>query len=317
MFIIFVNRTQYLVLTFNKFEFMKKILLLLFMASSGVYAQLYTNNTSVTLTDATGTGICGSAVITPGNTASTINVPITAQIADPNLVIFSVAINHTWVTDLVVRIENPAATSCGLLKRAAAATLADNGCGTSSNLVAANALNFSASYATAFVPVLGDATNNPGGNFAPSGQIASAFPNTVTLCNLSTFLANAQIAGDWNLRVTDYGVGDTGDIATWSINFQAGSLLGNPEFGAIFSSALSVMQNPFNEQLSLRANLSNLETLSFDVYAMDGKLIYSNTLASFENNLLTVDTSSWSKGTYVLVPTKNGKTDISLKVIKN
>lgn len=297
---------------------MKKTLLLLLFSSTFMSAQLYVNNTSTVLADAGAADGCGNGALTPGVTTSLINVPVAALVSDPNLVIFSVGMTHSWVTDLTVEITTPTTTSCALLKRVAAAALADNGCGSSSNFLAANVLNFSAAYATPFVPSTTSATNNPGGNFAPSGQIASAYPAGVTLCNLATFLTNLAIQGNWELKITDTGGGDTGTLETWSINFQPGSLLGNPDFGAIYASTISVMQNPFNEQLTLRANEYDLQSLTFDVYAIDGKLVYSNTLAAFnDEGLLTVDTSSWSSGAYVLVPLKNEKFTHTLKIIKN
>lgn len=297
---------------------MKKLLLLFLLSSSLLSAQLYVNNTSTVLADAAASDACGSGALTPGITTSIINVPIAAQVSDPNLVIFSLGITHSWVTDLTVEITSPTTSTCALLKRVAAATLADNGCGASSNFLAANVLNFSSAYATLFVPSTTSATNNPGGNFAPSGQAPTAYPAGVTLCTLSTFLNNLAIQGNWELKITDTGGGDTGTLETWSINFQPGSLLGNPDFGAIYASTISVMQNPFGNQLTLRANEQDLESLSFDVYAIDGKLVHSGTLASFNSErLLTIDTSSWSSGTYVLVPTKNEKFTQTLKIVKN
>lgn len=278
-------------------------------------AQTYTNSAVTTLEGPPDTDGCGSAALVPGFKTSTINVPISGQIGNPALVVFSLSLSHAWVSDLVITLTTPAGTTCGLMKRVAAAALTDSGCGSGSDLIAANPLNFSAGYSTQFVPLPVASAVNLGGNFAPSGQIGTAFPNTVTLCDLYA-LSGVAIYGDWNLTLADYGGGDTGTLNSWSINFPTGSLA-NTDHGAVFSSAVSVMENPFSDSLRLKANTANLETLTFDVYSIDGKRIHSDRLASFAENSLTIDTSSWSSGTYVIVPVKNGIRHQSLQVVKN
>lgn len=280
-----------------------KLLLSALFVSALMQAQTYSSTGAVVIVDAP-SGCGNTGVPTPA--ASTINVPLTATITDPTTLTINLGITHTWLGDLVMELETPSGSKCALMKRIGAAT--DAACGSGSDLIPANILSFNSANTT-LIPAT--TTPVPAGNFAPSGPTApSTFPTTIPLCTLSTFLNGVAINGDWKINTYDHGGGDTGELTSWSIVYTG---LGGEEF--VFTNAVSVLGNPFENELVVKVN--NLSTTSavMNLYAMDGKLVNTTNVYNFAE-ATSIDTSKLTQGVYLLVADIDGVTQKAIRVIK-
>ncbi|MES2748735.1 MAG: proprotein convertase P-domain-containing protein [Bacteroidota bacterium] len=287
-----------------------KLLLGALFLTSLMQAQTYTNATAIPLVD--GSVGCGSNSLTPGNTSSTITVPITGTITDPTSLTINLDLTHTWIGDLVVDVETPANTKCVLLKRmGATGATPDTDCGDNSNFAAGNVLSFKSSNTTLIDFAAGTtAYNIPTGNYAPTGLAPTAYPNTYTLCDLTTFFNGVAIMGDWKLNVRDSGGGDTGNINSWSLVFTG---LSNEEF--VFTNAVSVLGNPFENELVVKANDLSTSSALLNLYATDGKLVNQTNVTAFEEST-SINTTALSQGVYLLVAEVDGVTQKPIRVIK-
>lgn len=290
---------------------MKRQLLLAALSLSGlVHAQTYSNNTVTTIPDGTYvTGGCGSNA-TPGTVSSLINVPISGNVSDPIKVTFTLDITHSWLGDIVAEIIKPGQTSgCALIKRVNADL--DTNCGSLDNFVAGNILSFNSANTTT-IPISG---NPATGNYAPTGpQSTTNYPATVPLCDLATFINGTAVNGNWTLKMYDNGAGDVGQLNAWSIVFATGAL-GEQEF--TFSNSISVLGNPFENELVLMVNDPSARSAKLSLYTIDGKLVSVRDIASVNNSEnISVNTSSFSSGMYVLVPELDGRKMNSIKLIK-
>jgi len=284
-----------------------KLLLSALFFSALMQAQTYTNGTATPIPDAVAGagGACGSNVVSPTPVSSTINVPLTATITDPTTLTINLDLVHTWIGDVVVELETPAGTTCGLIKRLGSTAL-DTSCGDASTFTAGNVLSFNSANAT---PISVVPATIPAGSYAPSGGLA-ATPATVTLCNLATFLNGVAINGDWKLNLSDYGAGDTGSLNTWSIVYTG---LGGEEF--VFTNAVSVLGNPFENELIVKVNNLSTSTAVMNLYAMDGKLVNTTNVYNFAEST-SIETSRLTQGVYLLVAEIDGVTQKAIRVIK-
>ncbi len=280
-----------------------KLLLSALFVSALMQAQTYTNNTTVVIPDPVAPGVCGNSITNPSAPGiSSINVPISAIITDPTTLTINLNLTHVWVGDVIAVLETPAGTNCALIKRIPSTT--DAGCGSGSDFVGANTLSFNSANATP-VP-----TTNPvpAGNYAPTGT--TTYPAAISLCNLTTFLNGVQINGDWKINAYDTGVGDVGEITSWSIVYTG---LSGEEF--VFSNAISVLGNPFENELVVKVN--NLSTTSaiVNLYSVDGKLVNKTTLTNFEEST-SIETSKLTHGVYLLIAEIDGVAQKAIRVIK-
>jgi subtilisin-like proprotein convertase family protein len=146
-----------------------------------------------------------------------------------NNITIQVALDHTWVGDLTIKLTSPAGTVLTLLQRAQGDGIANSGAdddadtpsGDSSNLSSSSALRFSDAYA-----------NNPEtmGIFLGSSEIAcfddsicDFYPNpdqAISTGSVSNFAAfdGETAGGNWSLGIGDSRPGDTGTFVSWSIN---------------------------------------------------------------------------------------------------
>lgn len=283
----------------------KKLLLISLLVFGATHAQTYTNSNPEAITDATNaTGNCGNAT-NAGSASSFINVPITATITNPADVTINLDLTHTWLGDIVAELVTPSGSSCALIKRIGAGT--DPACGNGSDLIAGNILSFNSAN-TLPVP-----TTNPvpGGSYLPTGG-TSTYPATIPLCDLSTFLNGVEVNGDWVLNLQDNGVGDEGTLNSWELVFN---ILGQEEF--IFTNSVSVLGNPFQNELVVKVNNPNAQSAFFSLYSMDGKLVDESTflsLAAAENSV--INTTKLSQGVYVLVAEVDGVKQKGIRVIR-
>lgn len=293
---------------------MKTKLLSAFLFVCGVInAQTYSFTTSTPIPDGvTAASGCGSGT-TPGSVVTTINVPLTATITDPTKVTINLDLTHVWLGDVVAKLSTPSGANCALIKRAGAAL--DDACGDSSDFGAGNILSFNAANTTTMnVATPGSAASIPAGSYAPTGG-TSTFPSTIPLCNLSTFLNGVAVNGNWTMTFYDHGNGDTGTVNAWQLIFTTGFDLNTQDF--IFMKKISVLGNPFNEQLTLKMNEASNSTI-LRIYSIDGKEVFTRDYSNADpSQNISIETSSWQKGIYLLIPEIDGKRLNAIKVAKN
>ncbi len=182
----------------------------------------FTNSTATSITDNNSTGI--NSVITVG-TAGTINAGSLSV---------TVAMDHTWLGDLVLTLSN-GISSATLMNRAGQIPFIATS-GDSSNLSANRPLTFSGS---ALVPsgLMGalcgnnDTVGNPLPNLCPNTQFSPVQP-------LSVF-DGGNIQGNWTLNVSDRRSGNTGQLAAWRLNADVAAAV--PEPGALSLVALGLL----------------------------------------------------------------------------
>lgn len=281
----------------------KKLLLFSLFTFGFLHSQTYTNSNPEAISDATNvTGACGNAT-SAGTGSSAINVPITATLTDPTSLTINLDLSHTWMGDVVAEIAKPDGGSCALIRRIGAAT--DVACGSGSDFAAGNVLSFNSANTTP-VP-----TTNPvpAGSYAPTAGV-STYPTSAVLCDLPTFLNGVAVNGDWTLTVQDNGEGDTGTINSWSLVF---SNLAGEDF--IFTNSVSILGNPFENELVVKINNTSSTTATINLYSMDGKLVNLTSVNSLNDNI-SIDTTSLSKGVYLLVAEIDGVTQKGMRVVK-
>jgi subtilisin-like proprotein convertase family protein len=166
----------------------------------------------------------------PIGITSTINVGETGALTDLTV---TLAIDHTWVGDLLITLTNPLGTTVTLMDRPGVP--ADSTVGDSSNLSSTVPINFSDLFATP-----AEDAGNPDatcgtddiigvgcpGDFAPDGSLLATF-------------GGAEVGGDWTLFISDNAGGDVGTLVTWQLDIGTAAvpvpgalwLLGSALFG--------------------------------------------------------------------------------------
>lgn len=162
-------------------------------------------------------GSLGSMACTASNVADTGNVED---------VEFEVALEHTWVGDLTIKLVSPAGTVATVQSRAGLAEPADDGtdcCGNSDNLALGSPITYSTTNGVVDAETMGgtDTSNvvcqddgecsfvpNPG-SAADSGDLSALFDGEA---------AN----GDWEVCVGDSGGLDTGNLGAATVTVVTG-----------------------------------------------------------------------------------------------
>jgi len=167
------------------------------------------------------------------STIDTSSLPVGSVVSSAQI---TAGLTHTWVGDLVAKLQTPAGTVMGIFSRPGFAEVNDTGLpaadfGDSSNLAAANVLTFrdggafSAELMGSTIPDAGViCAPAPTGDgrcdyFAARGAIAGP-PNAFA------DLAGENARGNWTLCVGDRAAGDTGSIGTWSLTLGTPSSSG-------------------------------------------------------------------------------------------
>ena len=152
--------------------------------------------------------------------AVNLNIPDSASLFNVNV---TIALDHTYVGDLVIKLRSPDGTVVTLMSRPGFAETADDGngcCGNSSNLLAAFAITF---YRFGVV-----SAENMGSSLMDSQVVSRDDGISVYRPNkgaasggdLDTFIGK-NINGTWTLFVGDAAVGDTGAIQQLTLTFDA------------------------------------------------------------------------------------------------
>jgi subtilisin-like proprotein convertase family protein len=151
-----------------------------------------------------------------------ISVPDSATIADLNV---TVAMRHTWVGDLTIKLVSPTGTVVTLVSRPGQAEAADNGAdppfGEPSNLIIASPITYDDSAANSAEDMGTTPTDlDTNGVNCQTDLICTRAPDpgAAVAGNLTTF--NGQdTSGTWTLYIGDGGQGDTGSIDTVTLTF--------------------------------------------------------------------------------------------------
>ncbi len=174
----------------------------------------FTNNTVTSITDDSYNGTLGS-MASSGVTVS--GIPSGAVITNIRVI---VSMNHTWVGDLVLKLESPDLTVLGLMSRSGFGESADDGTGGSGladNLVSGYPVSFSDNgfYDAEYMGGTSDANNicqdDGQCDFYPNPDVVAAPPYL-----LSDFY-NGTINGTWTFYAGDAGGGDVGTLVSWTL----------------------------------------------------------------------------------------------------
>lgn len=274
------------------------------------YAQTYQNTTPTAgaATETRSSG-CGSGV-QPGVQMSNITVPIAGTITHPDKVTIEMGISAAWAGDVAIDLIAPSGDAITLIRRIGASS--NTACGNSGDFVAANLLTFN-SVNTAPINLTGISGTIPipGGFYAPSygtAKYPAYFPVT-----MNTFLMGQSVAGVWRLIIYDYGTGDEALIDNWKISFAPGVFLKTNE-GGVVTESIVLQENPVGDYLRIDVK-NDFKNLVFNIYDASGKMVKSES-ASKSNNGVQLDVRTLSPGMYLLVPTKDGERQQSIKFIK-
>ncbi len=153
----------------------------------------------------------------PGNSfcADIVVSGVTYPLTEPLSI--DLGLEHTWVGDLTITLENPNGDVLGLMSRAGAA--GDTGVGNGGDAVAGSTLRF--------LDSASDSAEDFNGCAAGTTCVVSPFPDTVanppnTLADLTA----TDVNGTWEICAGDSAGGDTGNLNSAELNlFDAGALV--------------------------------------------------------------------------------------------
>jgi subtilisin-like proprotein convertase family protein len=176
-----------------------------------------TSNSNVTYSNTTNLVIPDN---NPSGVSGVINVPLFGNILNPNAITISLALNHTWCSDIVATLFSPSGNSYIFINRLGMNSATTGGFST--DFVSSNILSFNNLAGGQIM------SSNPiaAGTYLPSGGVSSLFPVT----NLSNLL-NENINGNWTLKIQDLAGGDTGNLVSWSLNIGSDVLISKGKLG--------------------------------------------------------------------------------------
>ena len=218
-----------------------------------------------------GTALTSSITVADGGTVSDLDVRLD--------------ITHTWVGDLIVRLDD-GTTTVDLVNQPGDL---DNGtgCGSSEDNIVA----------------IGD-DEGGSGSFEDSAPYAAGGRYT-TNDALSAF-DGANLAATWTLTVIDTGGGDLGTLNGWELLFNGASptaIEGGSE-GIPGSYALSdVYPNPFRSEASFTLEVAETQRVTVGVYNLLGQRVstlYDGTLAAGQAQQLRVQSAGLASGLYLV-----------------
>jgi len=211
---------------------------------------------------------------------STLSISSGGVISDVNV---NVSIQHTWISDLTLRIASPAGTIV---------TLVTNPCNPNASINDIEA-TFDDS-GTVFA-----CGNSPGiGGIVLPAQALSAF--------------NGQNStGIWTLTVIDGFNVDGGSINAWGLNICSIAPLNINE--NTFQDFV-LYPNPNNGNFTVKFSTVNSDDVTIEVYDMRGRQIYTNEFSNNGNFNESIDLNTVQSGVY-LVSVSNGDTKLVKRII--
>jgi len=182
--------------------------------------------------DFTGTNDADVGFIDNAKVGSSIDVGVSETITDVEV---TIDMNHTWVGDLIVRLEAPDGTALDLIHRTGFAGGGKGGCcGDSSNL--GGTYTFSDDGDTSWwatAGALGGDAVMPSGDWAPTGADGVLGSFAATFGGLDT-------EGTWTLSLGDWAGGDTGAVTSWTLNIvSSGSAIPEPTTAGLLAIGLA------------------------------------------------------------------------------
>lgn len=162
-----------------------------------------------------------------------IGVPLSGIIQQPVLV--TIALSHTWIGDLVIKLKSPGGTLVTLMSRPGTAEVADDGrditgSGDSSDLAASSPITFDQT-STDSAETMGNTIS--GSQVVCRDDSRCTYlpdPGSAIPGNLASF-TNQNSLGTWTLYVGDAGIGDTGTISSLSITLDTIIPIVPPDLG--------------------------------------------------------------------------------------
>ena len=143
----------------------------------------------------------------------------------------TVAIEHTWVGDLTIKLESPAGTVATMLSRPGAAEASDDGAGPpfgdSSDLALSSPITFSTTDGLFDAETMGASIPGSGVVCADDGECLFT-PNPDSASDsgdLAALFDGEDPSGDWRLCVGDSAGGDTGNLGDVTLDLV---ILGTP-----------------------------------------------------------------------------------------
>ncbi len=156
----------------------------------------------------------------PGTLNSTINV-VNANNIITSLNSVTVTFgntNHAWVGDLVLTLTAPNGDAVHLMSRTGNTTA--TGFGDSSDAAGPYVfVNSGGADFTAAATVAGAAAVVPDGTYNRFSTSGTAVP--AAIANTYAVFVGDDLNGIWTLKVQDFGAGDTGGLASWSMDMSS------------------------------------------------------------------------------------------------
>jgi subtilisin-like proprotein convertase family protein len=187
------------------------------------HADTYAGGSGGNLVDATG----NNTVATAGTAQFTLSA---SNAAAPTIAVFnsiSITMGHTFAGDLVITLTSPGGQTADVLVRPGVATA--TGFGNGDNLGSSNSSSAPGTALYTFV--------NAGGTAFPTatasgGLIASGTYNRASAANATVVTGGASgndfsvfngtdLNGVWTLTIRDLASGDTGTVASWSLDIAS------------------------------------------------------------------------------------------------
>ncbi|MCA9135111.1 MAG: proprotein convertase P-domain-containing protein [Planctomycetales bacterium] len=180
-------------------------------------------NASASIVDNTGAGF---AIPDNNTTATTSTITLGVDETISNIEVSIFGLSHTWVGDLIARLQSPDGTTADLFVRVGAGTFGDGSDLNGDYTFADGGLDFGAA-----VGAVGTNVTVPGGTYgaATDGEIP---------ISLVTEFGGQSTLGDWTLSISDNAQFDTGSFTGWGLNITS-NITAVPEPGSLMLVVLS------------------------------------------------------------------------------
>lgn len=165
---------------------------------------------------------------TPGVATFLITVGDAGQVGSFNGLTLS-GLAHTFLGDLTATLTAPDGTVVTIFDRVGK-TSPDSGFGDSSNFLGTYVFKDGGAGLWAAAAAVNGATVVANGNYSASAALTGA------AISLQAALAGHSVTGDWKLTIADYGVGESGTLGNWQLDFSV-----VPAPGVLATLALGVL----------------------------------------------------------------------------
>ncbi len=128
--------------------------------------------------------------------------------------------------------------------------------------------------------------------------------------SLSAF-DNTNTNGDWTLRVTDYFLGNVGNINSWSIEICSAEFLNSDTFT---KDIFSLYPNPADNNVTLQFNQNNQFTKT-EIFDLNGRIIKSIDFKSPSSSEI-INVSDLNSGIYLVKVSQNNKKTVKKLIVK-